>query len=180
MARLKAWPVTSSPSVTSSTLFMSMLACGIVSGCNKTTNVIGRPTSGQKVNVRVYLTKLVMGERKHDFRVVDLWVMTPCCLASCSRRFGGTRSIPSGALKRQAVGFSDMLVDKQQLETAICAVNVAGWTTPLLYILLLLLVRWHYSPMRTFASLMDCSQSPLFYDFSSQFLILHLLIPACT
>jgi hypothetical protein len=105
---------------------MSMLACGIVSGCNKTTNVIGRPTSGQKVNVRVYVTKLVMGERKHDFRVVDLWVMAPCCLASCSRRFGRTRSIPSGALKRQAVGFSDMLVDTQQLETVTCAVNVAG------------------------------------------------------
>jgi hypothetical protein len=40
MARLKAWPVTSSPSVTSSTLFMSMLAWGTVSGCNSTTSQV--------------------------------------------------------------------------------------------------------------------------------------------
>lgn len=36
MAKLKAWPVTSSPSVTSNTLFMSMLAWGTVSGWNNT------------------------------------------------------------------------------------------------------------------------------------------------
>ena len=34
-----------------------------------------------------------------------------------------------------------------------------------------LLPRWHYSPMRTFASLMDFSQSALVFDFSFQFLI---------
>ena len=36
IARLYGCPVTSSPSVTSSTLFMSMLAWGTVSGCNNT------------------------------------------------------------------------------------------------------------------------------------------------
>ena len=32
-----------------------------------------------------------------------------------------------------------------------------------LLLLLLLLLRWHYSPMQTFASLMDCPQSTLFF-----------------
>jgi len=33
----------------------------------------------------------------------------------------------------------------------------------LLLLLLLLLLRWHYSPMRTFASLMDSSRPALFF-----------------
>jgi hypothetical protein len=37
------------------------------------------------------------------------------------------------------------------------------------------LLRWHYSPMRTFASLMALSQSALFFDLSFQLLILHFL-----
>ena len=48
------------------------------------------------------------------------------------------------------------------------------------FLLLLLLLRWHYSPMRTFASLVDCPQSTLFFHLSFQFLILHLLISVCT
>jgi hypothetical protein len=47
----------------------------------------------------------------------------------------------------------------------------------LLHLLLLLLLRWHYSPMRT---LMGFSYSVLFFDLSFQFLILHLLVPVCT
>ena len=35
-------------------------------------------------------------------------------------------------------------------------------------------LRWHYSPMRTLASLMNYSQSALTFDLSFQFLILHL------
>jgi hypothetical protein len=42
------------------------------------------------------------------------------------------------------------------------------------------LLRWHYSPMRTFASLMTHSQSALFFDLSFQLLILHFLMPVCT
>jgi hypothetical protein len=34
----------------------------------------------------------------------------------------------------------------------------------------LLLLRWHYNPMQTFASIMDFSQSALFFDLSFQFL----------
>ena len=45
-----------------------------------------------------------------------------------------------------------------------------------LRIIIILLHRSHYSPMRTFASLIDFSQSALFFDLSFQFLILHLLI----
>jgi len=41
---------------------------------------------------------------------------------------------------------------------------------------LLLLLRWHYSTMRTFPSIMDFSQSALVFDLSFQFVILHLLI----
>ena len=37
--------------------------------------------------------------------------------------------------------------------------------------LLLQLLRWHYSPMRTFASLPDLSQSAPFFDLSIQFVI---------
>jgi hypothetical protein len=44
-----------------------------------------------------------------------------------------------------------------------------------IYIILLLL-RWHYSPMRTFASLIALSQSTLFSYLSFQLLILHFLI----
>ena len=46
-------------------------------------------------------------------------------------------------------------------------------------VILLLLLRWHYSPMRTFASLMFFSQSALFLT-SFQLLILHLLISVFT
>jgi hypothetical protein len=41
---------------------------------------------------------------------------------------------------------------------------------------LILLPRWHYNPMWTFAYLMDFSQSALFFDISFQFLVLHLFI----
>jgi hypothetical protein len=48
--------------------------------------------------------------------------------------------------------------------------------TLLLLLLLLVLLRSHYSPMWTFATLIDFSQSALLFDLSFQFLILHLLI----
>jgi hypothetical protein len=38
------------------------------------------------------------------------------------------------------------------------------WTVCLLILIFILLPRWHYSPMRTFASLMDFSQSALFFE----------------
>ena len=41
---------------------------------------------------------------------------------------------------------------------------------------LILLLRWHYSPMWTFTYLMDFSQSALFFDISYQFLVLDLFI----
>jgi hypothetical protein len=47
-------------------------------------------------------------------------------------------------------------------------------------LLLLLLLRWYYSPMQTFATLMDFSQSAPFFDLSFQFLILNLFISVCT
>jgi hypothetical protein len=50
----------------------------------------------------------------------------------------------------------------------------------LFFSVLLLLLRWHYSPMRTFASLMALSQSALFFDLSFQLLILHFLMSVCT
>jgi hypothetical protein len=53
--------------------------------------------------------------------------------------------------------------------------SFGGW-----HLLLLLFFRWHYSLMQTFASLIDFSQSALFFDLSCQFLILHLLISVCT
>ena len=43
-----------------------------------------------------------------------------------------------------------------------------------------LLLRRHYSPMRTFSSVMDFSQSALFLGLFFQFLIMHLLISVCT
>jgi hypothetical protein len=43
-----------------------------------------------------------------------------------------------------------------------------------------LLLRWYYSPMRTFAYLMDFSQSHLFYYLSINFVIMHLLVYVCT
>ena len=43
--------------------------------------------------------------------------------------------------------------------------------------LLIFLLRWHYSPLRT---LMDFSTSALFFYLSFQFLILHLLASVCT
>jgi hypothetical protein len=45
---------------------------------------------------------------------------------------------------------------------------------------LLLLLRWLYSPMQTFTSLMDFSHSSLLFDFSFQFSVLHLLISVGT
>jgi hypothetical protein len=42
-----------------------------------------------------------------------------------------------------------------------------------------LLPRWHHTPMRIFASLMDFSQSALFFDFPFQFLSFHVLIYVC-
>jgi hypothetical protein len=48
------------------------------------------------------------------------------------------------------------------------------------YLELLLLLRCHYSPMWTFASLMDFSQSALLFYLSFQYIILHLLICVCT
>jgi len=47
-------------------------------------------------------------------------------------------------------------------------------------ILLLLILRWYYNPMQTFATLMDFSQSAPLFDLSFQSLILNLLIPVCT
>jgi len=49
-----------------------------------------------------------------------------------------------------------------------------------LIVLFLVLLRWHYSAMRTFSSLMELPQSALFFYLSFQFLILHLLISLCT
>jgi hypothetical protein len=48
------------------------------------------------------------------------------------------------------------------------------------YLELLLLLRRHYSQMRTFPSLMDYSQSALLFYLSFQYIILHLLISVCT
>ena len=45
---------------------------------------------------------------------------------------------------------------------------------------ILLLLRWNYSPVRTFLSLMDFTQSALFFDLFCQLVILHLLISVCT
>jgi hypothetical protein len=42
------------------------------------------------------------------------------------------------------------------------------------------LLCWPYNPMRTFASSMDLFHSSLFLDLGLQFLILHLIISACT
>ena len=50
----------------------------------------------------------------------------------------------------------------------------------LLLLLLLLFLPWHYSPMRTFPSLMDFSQSALIPDFSFQLFVLFLLISVYT
>jgi len=44
---------------------------------------------------------------------------------------------------------------------------------------IILLLRWHCSPMRTFASLMDFTQS-YHFDLSFQFVILHLLVSIFT
>ena len=52
-------------------------------------------------------------------------------------------------------------------------------TALLLLLLLLLLHTWHYSLIRTVASLMDFFQSAVFLDLSFQFVILHLLIYVC-
>jgi len=48
-----------------------------------------------------------------------------------------------------------------------------------MYILLLLLLRWHYRRIRTFASIQNFSQSALLFDLSFQFVVLHLLISVC-
>ena len=60
----------------------------------------------------------------------------------------------------------------------------AFFTTDFILLLgtfLLFLLWWHYSPMLTLVSLMDFSQSSLFFfDLSIQFSIPHLLIPVCT
>jgi hypothetical protein len=50
----------------------------------------------------------------------------------------------------------------------------------LLLRLLLPVLQWHYSALQSFASFMDFCQSPLFYYFSFQFVILHLLTSVCT
>jgi len=42
------------------------------------------------------------------------------------------------------------------------------------------LLRWQYSPMRSFTSLMDFSESALSFDLFFHFLILHLLTCVCT
>ena len=49
----------------------------------------------------------------------------------------------------------------------------------LLPLILILILRWNYSPMRTFPSLTDFSQSAPFFGLPFQFLILHLLICVC-
>jgi len=49
-----------------------------------------------------------------------------------------------------------------------------------LLLLRLLLLRLHYSPVRTLSSLMTFSQSALFFYLHFQFVILHLLISVCT
>ena len=45
---------------------------------------------------------------------------------------------------------------------------------------LLLLLCWHYSQMRTFASLTAFSQSALLFDLSFRFVTSHLFISVCT
>ena len=63
------------------------------------------------------------------------------------------------------------------VSVAIWVLNVpTGHHTALL---LLLLHTWHYSLIRTVASLMDFFQSAVFLDLSFQFVILHLLIYVC-
>jgi len=61
----------------------------------------------------------------------------------------------------------------------------AFFTTDVILILgtfiIIIILRWHYSPMLTLVSLMDLSQPALFFfDLSFQFLIVHLLISVCT
>jgi hypothetical protein len=52
--------------------------------------------------------------------------------------------------------------------------------TIIIIIIIIIIIRWYYSQMRTFASLMDFSQSPLYFHFSFQFVIFHFLITVCT
>ena len=47
-------------------------------------------------------------------------------------------------------------------------------------VLLFLLLQWHYSALQTFASVIDFSQSALFFYLSFQFVIQHLLMSVCT
>jgi hypothetical protein len=46
--------------------------------------------------------------------------------------------------------------------------------------IIIIIIRWYYCPMRTFAPFMDFLQSSMFFDLPFQFLILHLWIPVCT
>jgi hypothetical protein len=50
----------------------------------------------------------------------------------------------------------------------------------LLPLVLFLLLRWHYSSMRPFASVLAISQSALLFDLSFKSVILRLLISVCT
>jgi len=49
----------------------------------------------------------------------------------------------------------------------------------LITLLSIIIIIWHYSPLQTFASLMDFYQTAVF-NASFQFLILHLFISICT
>jgi hypothetical protein len=47
-------------------------------------------------------------------------------------------------------------------------------------IIIIIIIRWHYSTLRTFASLMDFCKLSLLLDHSFQLLIVHLLLPVST
>jgi hypothetical protein len=55
----------------------------------------------------------------------------------------------------------------------------ASFLITLLFIIIIIIIIWHYSPLQTFASLMDFYQSAVF-NACFQFLILHLFISVCT
>jgi hypothetical protein len=68
---------------------------------------------------------------------------------------------------------------KRRQYSSVKTSNLAKITKTTIFLPLLLL-RWPYSPMRTFASLMDFSQSALLFDLPVQIVILHLSIYVCT
>jgi hypothetical protein len=82
---------------------------------------------------------------------------------------------PSAGLRRLGGGFG-----RHCKRYASCFLQLYVNASLLQYrMYILLLLKWHYSPIRTFASIKDFTQSALLFDLSFQFVILHLLISVC-